>query len=301
MIAEETILRHRKLRRGDMNTLKTTVLLAALTALLVVIGKAIGGTQGMVVAFAFALLMNAATYWFSDRIVLMMHGAREIDFDEAPDLHRMVEQLAAQANIPKPKIYLIPDAGLNAFATGRDPQHGVVAYTEGILRSLDTKELAGVTAHELAHIKHRDILISTVAAVIAGAISMLGNMAQWAAMFGGLGRSDDSEEGGVNPIVLLFWAIVAPIVAVIIQLAISRSREYAADEGGARVCGNPLWLASALRRLERAAHVVPTHAQPATAHLFIVNPLRGGGVFSWFSTHPPVEERVARLEAMKVH
>ncbi len=281
-----------------MNTLKTTVLLAALTALLVVIGKAIGGTQGMVIAFAFALLMNAATYWFSDRIVLMMHGAREIDFDEAPDLHRMVEQLAAQANIPKPKVYLIPDEGLNAFATGRDPKHGVVAYTEGILRSLDMKELAGVTAHELAHIKHRDILISTVAAVIAGAISMLGNMAQWAAMFGGMGRSDDSEEGGVNPIVLLFWAIVAPIAAVIIQLAISRSREYAADEGGARICGNPLWLASALRRLERAAHVVPTHAQPATAHLFIVNPLRGGGIFAWFSTHPPVEERVARLEAM---
>lgn len=281
-----------------MNTLKTTVLLAALTALLVVIGKAIGGTQGMVIAFAFALLMNAATYWFSDRIVLMMHGAREIDFDEAPDLHRLVEQLAVQANIPKPKIYLIPDEGLNAFATGRDPQHGVVAYTEGILRSLDTRELAGVTAHELAHIKHRDILISTVAAVIAGAISTLGNMAQWAAMFGGLGRSDDSEEGGTHPMVLLFWAIVAPIAAVIIQLAISRSREYAADEGGARICGNPLWLASALRRLERAAHVVPTHAQPATAHLFIVNPLRGGGIFSWFSTHPPVEERIARLEAM---
>jgi heat shock protein HtpX len=285
---------------GDMNTLKTTVLLAALTALLVVIGRAIGGTQGMVVAFTFALLMNAATYWFSDRIVLMMHGAREIDFSEAPDLHRMVEQLAAQANIPKPKIYLIPDDGLNAFATGRDPQHGVVAYTEGILRSLDMKELAGVTAHELAHIKHRDILISTVAAVIAGAISMLGNMAQWAAMFGGLGRSNDSEEGGVNPMVLLFWAIVAPIAAVIIQLAISRAREYAADEGGARICGNPLWLASALRRLERAAHVVPTHTQPATAHLFIVNPLRGGGIFSLFSTHPPVEERIARLEAMTI-
>jgi len=285
---------------GDMNTLKTTVLLAALTALLVVIGRAIGGTQGMVVAFAFALLMNAATYWFSDRIVLMMHGAREIDFSEAPDLHRMVEQLAAQANIPKPKIYLIPDDGLNAFATGRDPQHGVVAYTEGILRSLDMKELAGVTAHELAHIKHRDILISTVAAVIAGAISMLGNMAQWAAMFGGLGRSNDSEEGGVNPMVLLFWAIVAPIAAVIIQLAISRAREYAADEGGARICGNPLWLASALRRLERAAHVVPTHTPPATAHLFIVNPLRGGGIFSLFSTHPPVEERIARLEAMTI-
>jgi len=285
---------------GDMNTLKTTVLLAALTALLVVIGRAIGGTQGMVVAFAFALLMNAATYWFSDRIVLMMHGAREIDFSEAPDLHRMVEQLAAQANIPKPKIYLIPDDGLNAFATGRDPQHGVVAYTEGILRSLDMKELAGVTAHELAHIKHRDILISTVAAVIAGAISMLGNMAQWAAMFGGLGRSNDSEEGGVNPMVLLFWAIVAPIAAVIIQLAISRAREYAADEGGARICGNPLWLASALRRLERAAHVVPTHTQPATAHLFIVNPLRGGGIFSLFSTHPPVEERIALLEAMTI-
>jgi heat shock protein HtpX len=285
---------------GDMNTLKTTVLLAALTALLVVIGRAIGGTQGMVVAFTFALLMNAATYWFSDRIVLMMHGAREIDFSEAPDLHRMVEQLAAQANIPKPKIYLIPDDGLNAFATGRDPQHGVVAYTEGILRSLDMKELAGVTAHELAHIKHRDILISTVAAVIAGAISMLGNMAQWAAMFGGLGRSNDSEEGGVNPMVLLFWAIVAPIAAVIIQLAISRAREYAADEGGARICGNPLWLASALRRLERAVHVVPTHTQPATAHLFIVNPLRGGGIFSLFSTHPPVEERIARLEAMTI-
>ncbi|MCS6860992.1 MAG: zinc metalloprotease HtpX, partial [Abditibacteriales bacterium] len=281
-----------------MNTLKTTILLAALTALLVVIGKALGGTQGMVIAFGFALLMNAATYWFSDRIVLMMHGAREIDFNEAPDLHRMVEQLAAQANIPKPKIYLIPDEGLNAFATGRDPQHGVVAYTEGILRSLDMKELAGVTAHELAHIKHRDILISTIAAVIAGAISMLGNMAQWAAMFGGLGRHDDGEEGGTHPVVLLFWAIVAPIAAVIIQLAISRAREYAADEGGARICGNPLWLASALRRLEQAAHVVPTHTQPATAHLFIVNPLRGGGIFSLFSTHPPVAERIARLEAM---
>jgi heat shock protein HtpX len=201
--------------------------------------------------------------------------------------------------VPKPKIYTIPDEGINAFATGRDPQHGVVAYTTGILRHLDMKELAGVTAHELAHVKHRDILISTVAAVIAGAVTMIGNMAQWAAMLGGFGRSDeDAEQGGVNPIGLLFWAIVAPMAAVIIQLAISRSREYAAGEGGARICGNPLWLANALRRLEEASHVIPTNTQPATAHLFIVNPLSAGGIFSLFSTHPPIEERVARLEAM---
>ncbi|MBI3921794.1 MAG: zinc metalloprotease HtpX [Armatimonadetes bacterium] len=281
-----------------MNTLKTTMLMAGLTALVVVAGNLLGGRSGMVMAFGFALLMNGASYWFSDKVVLMMHRAREVDYGEAPELHAMVERLGTQANLPKPKICILPDDGLNAFATGRDPKHGVVAYTQGILSALPVDELEGVTAHELSHIKHRDILISSIAAVMAGAITMAAHMAQWAMMFGGMGRSDDSEEGGANPLVMLLLIIVAPIAAMVIQYAISRSREYAADAAAAQISGKPLSLAGALRRLESAAEVVPTHTQPATAHLFIVNPLRAGGIASLFSTHPPVAERVARLEAM---
>lgn len=284
-----------------MNTIKTTLLMAALTGLLVVVGKTVGGMNGMVMAFAIALVINGLTYWFSDRIVLMMHRAQELQPGEAPQVHRMVGRLCARANLPKPRLYVIPDEGLNAFATGRDPRHAAVAYTAGILRALDDRELEGVTAHELAHVKNRDMLISTIAAVMAGAITMVASMARWAAMFGGFGRSGDDEQdgGGLGELLgFLFLVIVAPLAAMLIQLAVSRSREYLADATGAQTCGNPKGLANALRQLDRAAHVVPTHTQPATAHLFIVNPLRGGGLFALFSTHPPVEERIARLEAM---
>jgi heat shock protein HtpX len=240
-------------------------------------------------------------YWFSDKIVLMMHRAQELERSDAPELHRMVERLCQRANLPKPRLYQIPDEGLNAFATGRDPRHAAVAYTAGILRTLGERELEGVTAHELAHIKNRDVLISTIAAVMAGAITMIASMVRWAAIFGGVGRSSDDEQegGGIGELLgFLFLVIVAPLAALLIQLAISRSREYLADATGAQMCGNPLGLANALRQLERSAQVIPTQASPASAHLFIVNPLRGGGLLALFSTHPPAEERIARLEAM---
>jgi heat shock protein HtpX len=276
------------------NVLRTTVLLAALTALFLVIGGAIGGNQGLFIAFVFALLMNFASYWFSDKIVLSMYGAREVSLNEAPDLYRLVQRLAQRAGIPMPRVYIIPSDAPNAFATGRNPQHGAVAVTEGILRMLDTDELAGVLAHELGHIRNRDTLIMTVAATLAGAITMLAHMAQWGAIFG-FGRRDEEDSGGGGMLSLLFMAILAPIAATLIQLAISRSREYFADSTGAAVAGSPSGLARALEKLHYASQRLPMDANPATAHLFIVNPLTGGSLLNLFSTHPPIEERIRRL------
>lgn len=281
-----------------MNSLKTTLLLGGLTGILLVIGQVFGGQSGMVIALIFAAVMNFGAYWFSDKMVLAMYRAREVSPSEAPGLHRIVDRLCMTSGLPKPKVYVVPDAQPNAFATGRDPQHAAVACTEGILRILNEEELEGVLAHELAHVKNRDILISSIAATIGGAITMLANMAQWAAMFGGFGGRGDDDQGA-NPLVLLFTAITAPIAAMIVQMAISRSREFVADETGGRMCGKPLALASALSRLERGSEVVPMDANPATAHMFIVNPLSGGRALgSLFRTHPPTEERIARLEAL---
>jgi heat shock protein HtpX len=279
------------------NVLRTTVLLAALTALFLVIGGAIGGNQGLFVAFVFALLMNFASYWFSDKIVLSIYGAREVSLNEAPDLYRLVQRLAQRAGIPMPRVDIIPSDAPNAFATGRNPQHGAVAVTEGILRTLDTDELAGVLAHELGHIRNRDTLIMTVAATLAGAITMLAHMAQWGAIFG-FGRRDEGDSGGGGMLSLLFMAILAPIAATLIQLAISRSREYFADSTGAAVAGSPSGLARALEKLHYASQRLPMNANPATAHLFIVNPLTGGSLVNLFSTHPPIEERIRRLRRM---
>jgi heat shock protein HtpX len=276
------------------NVLRTTVLLAALTALFLVIGGALGGNQGLFIAFVFALLMNFASYWFSDKIVLSMYGAREVILNEAPDLYRLVQRLAQRAGIPMPRVYIIPSDAPNAFATGRNPQHGAVAVTEGILRTLDTDELAGVLAHELGHIRNRDTLIMTVAATLAGAITMLAHMAQWGAIFG-FGRRDEEDSGGGGMLSLLFMAILAPIAATLIQLAISRSREFFADSTGAAIAGSPSGLARALEKLHYASQRLPMEANPATAHLFIVSPLTGGSLVNLFSTHPPIEERIRRL------
>ena len=282
------------------NTLKTTALLAALTVLLILIGSMVGGEQGMVVAFVFAGVMNFASYWWSDKIVLWMYGAREVSEAEAPGFHALVRRLAQRAGLPMPKVYIIPTDTPNAFATGRNPQHAAVAATEGILRLLTTDELEGVMAHELSHVRNRDILTSTVAATLAGAIMMLSRMAQWAAFFGG-GRSSDEDEGGAGGIIgMLVLAILAPLAAMLIQMAISRAREYQADASGAQISRKPWALADALEKLERASTAIPMDANPATAHLFIVNPLSGSSILNLFSTHPPVEERVARLRAMRI-
>jgi len=281
-----------------MNTLKTVVLLTFLTVLLVFVGGALGGQNGMIIAFMMALVMNFVSYWFSDKIVLAMYKAQPVTEAQAPDLYAMVRRLTQKAGLPMPKVYIIPEEALNAFATGRNPEHGVVAVTEGIIRALDREELEGVIAHELAHIKHRDILTGTIVATIAGAISMLAQMAHWAMIFGG-GRRDDSDEGG-SPVVALVMMIVAPIAAMLVQMAISRTREYEADKGGAAIAGNPYGLANALLKLERGAQIVPMHdAKPATAHMFIMNPLTGGGLMKLFSTHPPIAERVKRLKELR--
>jgi len=283
------------------NTLKTTALLAALTVLFVLLGGMVGGEQGMVVAFLFAGLMNFASYWWSDRIVLWMYGAQEVSEAEAPDFHALVRRLAQRAGLPMPKVYLIPTETPNAFATGRNPQHAAVAATEGILRILTLDELEGVMAHELGHVRNRDILISTLAATLAGAIMMLARMAQFAAWFGAGRSSDDEEGGGAGGILgMILLAVLAPIAAMLIQMAISRAREYLADAAGAQISRKPWALADALEKLERAATALPLDANPSTAHLFIVNPLRGGSLLSLFSTHPPIEERVARLRAMRI-
>ncbi len=279
-----------------MNTMKTMVLMVALTLMMVFFGGLMGGKTGMTVALILAFGMNFVTYWFSDRIVLKMYGAQSVTEAEAPELYRMIEKLAQRASLPMPRLYVINGDQPNAFATGRNPEHGVVAVTTGIMRILSREELEGVLAHELAHIKHRDILIGTVAASIAGAISYLAQMAQWAMIFGG--RGDDEGEGG-SFLSSLVMMIVGPLAAMIIQMAISRSREYAADAGGARIAGNPMYLANALRKLHMASQRIPMHASPATAHMFIVNPLSGGGLMKLFSTHPPMEERIARLESMR--
>ncbi len=274
-----------------MNWMKTFLLMGALTALLVLIGDLAGGRNGMIGMLFFAAVMNFASYWFSDKIVLMMYGAKQVDESQAPRLFGIVRKLTQNAGMPMPKVYVIPAEQPNAFATGRDPNHAAVAVTEGIMRLLTEDELEGVLAHELAHVRHRDILIGTIAATMAGALMML---SRFALFFGG-GR--DRDEGG-HPIAMLVSVIIAPIAALLIQMAISRSREYGADEGGAEISGNPMALASALGKLERGAQAVPMDANPATAHMFIVNPFSAAGITNLFSTHPPIPERIAKLEEM---
>ena len=270
--------------------------MALLTVLVIFVGDLLGGQGGMMMAFLFAIVMNFGTYFFSDKLVLRMYGAREATETENPQLHRITRELAQRAGIPMPKLYIINGDQPNAFATGRNPEHAAVAVTEGIQRLLTPDELRGVIGHELGHVMHRDILVGTIAATFAGAITMLAHMAQWAMIFGG-GRSRDNDDGE-SPLVAIAMIIVAPLAAMLIQMAISRSREFMADEEGARLAANPLLLANALRKLEMKAREIPMEASPSTAHMFIVNPLNGGGIAKLFSTHPPIEERVARLEAM---
>lgn len=281
-----------------MNALKTTFFLTLLTVLLVFAGKALGGNQGMILAFGFALVMNGISYWFSDKIVLKMYRAQPVTEADSPQLYNIVADLAMRAKMPMPKVYMIDNPTPNAFATGRNPNNAAVAVTSGIMRILSREELTGVLAHELAHVRHRDILISTIAATVAGAVSMMANMAQWALIFGGFGGRSGDREGGMSGFGAIIMIILAPIAAMMIQMAVSRSREFEADAGGAKLCGNPLWLAEALRKLHVGVQRIPMDANPATAHMFIVSPLRGGGMMSLFSTHPPMEERIARLEAM---
>jgi heat shock protein HtpX len=280
------------------NVFKTALLLAVLTAMLVLLGGALGGRQGMLVAFFFAVVMNFASYWWCDKIVLAMYRAQPITEAEAPRLYNMVRRLASKAGVPMPRVYLIPTEQPNAFATGRNPEHAVVAVTAGILRILDDEELEGVLAHELAHVTNRDILISTIAATLAGAITYLAHMAQWAAFFGGGRHSSDDD--GPSPIAMMLMAIVAPIAAMLVQLAVSRSREFQADATGARLAGRTWGLSKALEKLEMAKEAVPMDANPATAHMFIVNPLSGQALMRLFSTHPPIEERIARLRSMRL-
>lgn len=281
---------------------KTTILLASLTGLLVLIGNMAAGTGGMIIAFIFALIMNFGSYWYSDKIVLKMYGAKEASPADSPNLHRIVSDLAMKGGIPKPKVYIVESGMPNAFATGRDPQHAAVAVTTGILNILSYEEIEGVLAHELAHVKNRDTLISAVAATIAGVITMLASWARWAAIFGGFGGRD--EDDGNNIIGFIFMAILAPLAATLIQLAISRSREYVADAEGAKMCRKPWALADALEKLEYGnSHYRPSindvQARENTAHMFIVNPLKGGTIQSLFSTHPATDERIRRLRAMQ--
>lgn len=278
-----------------MNYLKTTLLLGILTCLLVLLGQFIGGTRGAMGFFFFAAIMNIVSYWFSDKLVLMTYRAKQIGENDSPMLFRVVRRLAQQGNLPMPKVFIVDNPTPNAFATGRNPKHASVAATTGILKLLSEDELEGVMAHELAHVKNRDILISSIAATIAGAISMIGTAVQWGAMFGGGGRDDDDRDGMIGMIAM---AILAPFAAMIIQLAISRSREYAADKMGAQICNRPLSLARALGKLEQSVKMIPMQGgNPSTAHIFIVNPFKGG-LMGLFSTHPPMEERIRRLEAM---
>jgi len=280
------------------NMFKTVLLLGALTGLLVVFGDYFGGTQGMVIAFLFALIMNFGSYWYSDKIVLRMYRAREVTEAEAPELVGMVRSLSQRAQLPMPRVYIVPVATPNAFATGRNPQHAAVAVTEGILRIMDYDQLEGVVAHELGHVKNRDTLISAVAATLAGVVMMLAYMARWAAIFGGIGGRDDDRGGGI--LGLLAMSILGPLAAAVIQMAISRTREFQADTSAARLTKKPNALASALERLQSAAERTPLNANPATSHLFIVNPLSGRNLLRLFSTHPSVEERVKRLRALQV-
>ncbi|MBN2233108.1 MAG: zinc metalloprotease HtpX [Deltaproteobacteria bacterium] len=281
-----------------MNQAKTAMLMVGMTVLFVLVGRMFGGNQGMVFAFILVSVMNFATYWFSDKMVLKMYRAREVTQAEYPELHGMVRELAQQAELPMPRVYTIPQETPNAFATGRNPEHAAVAVTEGIMRLLDRDELAGVLAHELGHVKNRDILIGTIAATIAGAISMIGSMARWGAIFGGFG-GDDEDRGG-NFIVVMIVSAVASLAAMLIQMAISRSREFLADQRGAEISGRPQALASALAKLDAYSKRMPMgHASPATAHMFTVNPLSGGNQISkLFSTHPPIPERIERLRRL---
>jgi len=269
------------------NTLKTALLLGVMSALLLWLGEALGGAQGLVIGFLFAVVTNLVSYWFSDKIVLAMYSAKQVGADHR--LYQVVARLAQRAGLPMPRVYVIPDASPNAFATGRNPDHAAVAATEGILQILGDEELEGVIAHELAHVKHRDILISSVAATLAAAIMMVARFT----MFFGVGRSDDRE--GQNPIALLLTILLAPVAAMLIQAAISRSREYDADAGGALIAGHPMGLVSALRKIEVASKAVPLEANPATAHMFIIKPFSAGGLLSLFSTHPPTEQRIKAL------
>lgn len=282
-----------------MNTLKSLVLLVALSAILMWIGGAIGGKNGLLIAFGIAMVMNFASYWWSDKIVLSMYRAKEVKYEDAPELYGDIQELAQSAGLPMPKVYITPQEQPNAFATGRGPSHAAVAVTQGILKLLSREELKGVLAHELAHVKHRDILIGSIAATIATAITYLAYMAQFAAIFGGGGGGRDR---GGNPFALLAMAILAPLAATVIRLAISRTREYGADKGGAEICGNPLYLANALRKLGSVSGRIPLRVSEqvadSTSHMMIANPLSGKGLSSLFSTHPPMEERIKRLEAM---
>lgn len=278
------------------NQLKTVLLLGALTAILIFFGNAIGGSGGMKVALVMAAIMNFVSYWFSDRMVLSMYAAQEVSPQQAPELHAMVGELAREAGVPMPRLFVIPQDTPNAFATGRNPSHAVVAVTEGIVRLLSPAELKGVLAHEMSHVRNRDILIQSVAATLGGAIMVLANMSRFSASYAG----GEGEQRRGNPLSPLLFAILGPFAAMLIQMAISRSREFIADESGARLCHDPEPLAGALEKLEVANQQMPMRANPATENMFIVNPLTGGGLMSLFSTHPPIEERVARLRAMRV-
>ena len=280
-----------------MNRIKSVMLLATLTALILWVGQALGGQSGLMLGLIFAAVMNFGAYWWSDQIVLRMYGAQEVSPAQAPELWSIVRELAQRANLPMPRLYIIPEQAPNAFATGRNPENAAVAVTVGLLDMLDRQELAGVLAHELSHVKHRDTLIMTIAGSLAGAMSMIANMAMFSAMFGG-GFSDDDDDGA-NPIGGLLGVLIAPIAASLIQMAISRSREFMADEEGAHLSRQPLALARALSKLEAWKQRLPMHAgSPATAHLFIVNPFTGGGLSNLFSTHPSTQERIERLQAM---
>jgi heat shock protein HtpX len=272
------------------NGMKTALLLGALSGLFLVIGQMLGGQNGLVLAFGFAVLTNFVSYWFSDKIVLRMYRAQLVGAEHP--LHQLVSRLARQANLPQPRVYVIPDHSPNAFATGRNPSHAAVAATQGILQTLDQRELEGVIAHELAHIKHRDILISSVAATVAAAIMMLAHLARFAVFFGS-GRSDDRD--GPGPLGMLLTLILAPIAAMLIQAAISRSREFAADAGAASIVGSPYGLVDALKKIDRASKQIPMNASPATAHMFIIKPFSAGGLMAMFSTHPPTEARIQAL------
>jgi len=277
-----------------MNAVKTAFLMALMMALFLFIGYLLGGNTGITIALVFSLIMNFGSFWFSDKIVLAMYRAKQVNRETAPKFYDMVERLAKQASLPMPKVYLIDDPTPNAFATGRSPKKAAVAATTGILQGLSNDELAGVMAHELAHVKHRDTLIGTIAATLVGSISYIAHMAGWIFMFG---RGDDDSPGaGVGGLILL---ILSPILAMLLQMAISRSREFAADRGGAEISGSPLALASALQKISRGNQIKPVnHSEPASAHMFIINPLRGGGISKLFSTHPPTEERIKRLQAL---
>ncbi len=275
-----------------MNTVKTVFLMTLMMVLFLLVGYLLGGSTGMTIAFIFSLAMNFGSYWFSDKIILSMYRAKQVTRETAPKFYNMVEELARNANLPMPKVYIIDDPTPNAFATGRNPQNAAVAATTGILQGLNNQELAGVMAHELAHVQHRDILIGTIAATLVGTITYIAQMAGWAMMFGR--GNDDEDGGGISSLLLL---ILAPIAATLLQMAVSRSREFLADEGGAKISGNPLALASALQKISAANQIKPVNnAGPASAHMFIVNPLHGGGVAKLFSTHPPVQERIERLQ-----